>query len=367
MCLSKYSLTHLPDEVLLRDLPQLVGRDRAALAEILAHIAEFDARRLYVPAAYPSMVTYCMGELRLSEDAALKRIRVARMSRDLPEVLEAIEAGRLSLSAALLLKPFLTRESFGELVAAAEGKSRRAIEQIVARLGQPELEAQRTQVAPVPAASTEQSPPVVPEPVTKVVPEPPMATLLNETPILGPSVPPPIHLRVTLDQETQRLLRHAQDLLSHRIPSGNPAEVFRRALEALVRELRRRKYAVTERPREPRKRAASRTRHIPAHVKRAVLERDGFQCTFVSASGRRCESRTRLEFDHVIEFARGGEATIEGLRLRCRTHNQYTAEQTFGADFMRRKRANYAASFSDSTSLDTAPLASPKSIIVRGS
>ena len=39
-----------------------------------------------------------------------------------------------------------------------------------------------------------------------------------------------------------------------------------------------------------------------------------------------------------MEFARGGEATVEGIRLRCRPHNQLQAERTFGAEFMRHKR-----------------------------
>jgi hypothetical protein len=58
----------------------------------------------------------------------------------------------------------------------------------------------------------------------------------------------------------------------------------------------------------------------------------------VSESGHRCGARSRLEFDHVTEFARGGEATVAGIRLRCRGHNQYEAERTFGAGFMREKR-----------------------------
>ena len=29
---------------------------------------------------------------------------------------------------------------------------------------------------------------------------------------------------------------------------------------------------------------------------------------------------------------------MQGLRLRCRAHNQYTAEQAFGRDFMNTKR-----------------------------
>ena len=31
-------------------------------------------------------------------------------------------------------------------------------------------------------------------------------------------------------------------------------------------------------------------------------------------------------------------ASVEGIRLRCRAHNQYEAERVFGAEFMRHKR-----------------------------
>ena len=37
-------------------------------------------------------------------------------------------------------------------------------------------------------------------------------------------------------------------------------------------------------------------------------------------------------------MARGGKSTVANLRLRCRGHNQFTAEQSFGAGFMREKR-----------------------------
>ncbi|MBI5709216.1 MAG: hypothetical protein HZC42_02785 [Candidatus Eisenbacteria bacterium] len=86
-------------------------------------------------------------------------------------------------------------------------------------------------------------------------------------------------------------------------------------------------------------RASANPRHIPAQVKRAVWERDGGRCTFVSEGGYRCPARTLLEFDHVEEVARGGRASVAGIRLRCRAHNQYAAECTFGAAFMSHKRA----------------------------
>src|SRR4030095_11526365 len=79
-------------------------------------------------------------------------------------------------------------------------------------------------------------------------------------------------------------------------------------------------------------------RFAPAHVKRAVWRRDQGQCTYISETGRRCSARQTLELDHIQEVARGGASTISNLRLRCRAHNQYTAECTFGAQFMKAKR-----------------------------
>jgi len=73
-------------------------------------------------------------------------------------------------------------------------------------------------------------------------------------------------------------------------------------------------------------------------VKRAVRVRDQNQCTFVGTSGRRCSSKRFLEFDHVVELSRGGVATVDGIRLRCRAHNQYTAAQTLGAELMSARR-----------------------------
>jgi hypothetical protein len=58
----------------------------------------------------------------------------------------------------------------------------------------------------------------------------------------------------------------------------------------------------------------------------------------VSATGKRCSARKFLEFDHVDPVARGGRASVSGIRLRCRAHNQLEAERAFGAEFMENKR-----------------------------
>lgn len=70
----------------------------------------------------------------------------------------------------------------------------------------------------------------------------------------------------------------------------------------------------------------SRSRHIPAEVKREVWLRDGGQCAFVARNGRRCSERGFLEFHHVEPYSAGGVATTNNIQLRCRAHNGYEAE-----------------------------------------
>jgi hypothetical protein len=101
--------------------------------------------------------------------------------------------------------------------------------------------------------------------------------------------------------------------------------------------LERGKFAATDRPR-PRRKQGGAPRTIPAAVRREVWERDQGRCTFTGDDGHRCGAHTRLEYDHLEPAARGGQATVANLTLRCRTHNQLAAERTFGTGFMERRR-----------------------------
>ena len=130
--------------------------------------------------------------------------------------------------------------------------------------------------------------------------------------------------------------RYVQALLGHAVPSGDLAQVLKRALNSLARELEQKRFARSARSRPSR--GSGNVRYVPPQVRRQVWERDGGRCTFTSATGKRCEARARLEFDHVTAVARGGETSVDSLRLLCRAHNQFEAECTFGAGFMREQR-----------------------------
>ncbi len=130
--MNRYSFSSFTDPALLHAIAELVARERVTTAELIACLAEVDARKLYVPAGYPSMHAWCVGELRMSDDATYRRIQAGRMARQFPALLPLLAEGRLQLTGVLLLAPYLRRENAAELVAAAAGRSKSEIEAMLA-------------------------------------------------------------------------------------------------------------------------------------------------------------------------------------------------------------------------------------------
>jgi hypothetical protein len=127
-------LKTVSDDRLLRGLFDVLKQTRHDEADLVAHIAEVDARKLYAREAAHSMFAYCTETLHLSEPEAALRIRVARASRKHPILLAMLRAGRIHLSGIALLAPLLTRKNRAALLKRATHRSKRQIEQMVAEL-----------------------------------------------------------------------------------------------------------------------------------------------------------------------------------------------------------------------------------------
>jgi hypothetical protein len=134
-------------------------------------------------------------------------------------------------------------------------------------------------------------------------------------------------LQITIDDAAHDDLRHLQDGMRRDIPSGDPAVIVARALALLRRTVDRKAFAATERPRAAPPTSPS-SRHIPAHVERAVWDRDRGQCAF-EGPRHRCEERSFLEFHHLTPWIVGGEPSVENIALRCRAHNAYESTVYF--------------------------------------
>jgi hypothetical protein len=69
------------DDELLGRLADLVRESRRVEADLVAHIAEIDERKLFAREASPSMFAYCTEILHFSEAEAYLRIAAARGPR----------------------------------------------------------------------------------------------------------------------------------------------------------------------------------------------------------------------------------------------------------------------------------------------
>src|SRR5580765_8087629 len=102
--------SQLSDKELLAEVKRLAEHERVTTADLIATLAELDARRLYLGEGCSSLFSYCTQVLHLSEHAAYGRIEAARAARRHPVILDMLAAGLVNLTTVCLLAPHLTEE-----------------------------------------------------------------------------------------------------------------------------------------------------------------------------------------------------------------------------------------------------------------
>jgi 5-methylcytosine-specific restriction endonuclease McrA len=297
------NLRELSYEALLSDVTKFVGSHRELTAKLVAHLAEIEERRLHLLAGFSSMFEFCTTALRLGEGEAFRRILAARLGRRFPAVYQLLASGILNLSTLELLREWLTDDNHEELFAAVANKSKREVQAILAsRFPRPDK----------------------PSKIRPATIEP-----LSEARFA---------VEFTASDALREKLERCRDLMSHANPTRDLAVVIERAVDLLLANLQRKRFARTKRPEQPHRARKRKAGGISNATRRAVFERDGLQCTYVAEDGRRCDARALLELDHVEPRAFGGSNDEKNLRVRCRAHNQLWAEQAFGREHVERSR-----------------------------
>jgi hypothetical protein len=310
----------------------LAASECRATAALVRSLMELDVRRLYLGEGYSSLFTYCTPALRLAEGAAYNRIEAARAARRFPAILPALEEGSVTLTTVRLVAPHLTAANHPYGLARARHKGKREIEQLVATLRPLPSVPSTIRKLPEPRRVLLDTNAVTPLPMA-AVPSPPVATAPRKTsapPMVTPLAAERYKLQFTISRETHEKLRSVQALGRHLIPSGDPAEIFDRALTLLLQDLERRRCAAVTSPRAARETVGG-SRHIPASVKREVWRRDEGRCAYIGRAGR-CTECGFLEYHHVRPYAVGGAATAANIELRCRAHNAYEASLFLGLE-----------------------------------
>jgi len=378
IAIQKNHMSALSDSQLIHRLDELVHKERETTLDIIRHIIEFDRRKLYLGLGYSSLFDYCTLQLGYSRSAAQRRIKTARCIAEFPELFCMLEKNEIGLMGVCMLSDILTPENKSELFKEARCKSKRGIEQIVARFKPGKDIPERVKPVfvsvlinqPVNSRSNENKPSgdtkapefcSVPGDSSRINSDKSTATGGskhlsggNGSPQQTSILKKKYKLEFAVEPECMEKIEEAKALLSRKFPEGVPLGILlEEALNAYLdkhsperkrkrREKRWKKREAKKNPHINKNKNTSninnRSRHIPQAVQDEVFARDKSRCTYVGRDGKRCSSTWNLHIDHRKPFARGGGHSLDNLRLLCSRHNQLEAEKTYGKEFLDGKK-----------------------------
>jgi hypothetical protein len=328
-------------------LAALLRKEREAMADFLLALAHFDDEKLWRDLGHTSLFYYLRRELGLSAGAAQHRKTAVELIQQFPAVETALRQGRLCLSSVCELAKVVTPENVVVVLPRFFGLSRR--EAVAASIRPAAAIPQREVVTPVRATVLagdvrREIAPAEPT-VTEVHPgelasrmdlvlTPPAATAAARSPDSEQPLTAELsRFHITVSRRFMETLEQTKDALSHSHPGGSTEEILMACMQLMLAKKAKQR-GLVERPLQtPR---PWRPDHIPAHVRRAVMERSGGRCEWVFDNGERCNSAYQVEVDHIDPTALGGRAAVENTRAACRGHNQLAARQVFGDAFMDR-------------------------------
>jgi hypothetical protein len=332
-------------------LAALLRNEREAMAEFLVALARFDDGKVWRELGHTSLFYYLHRELGLSAGAAQHRKVAVDLIQRFPAVEAALRQGHLCLSSVCELAKVVTPENVGEVLPRFFGLSRREAEGVVASIRPVPTVPERDVVTPVRAAalaSGDCAPRLPPQPDVKALhPGEMEASSRGEPAPRPPAVAAPARpldrerpltaelsrFHITVSRDFMETLDRTKDALSHSHPRASTEEVLLACMQLMLAK-KAKERGVVDRPLETLR--PSKPDHVPAHVRRAAMERSGGRCEWVFANGERCGSMHKLECDHIVPKALGGPASIENIRVLCRGHNLLAARRVFGDALMDR-------------------------------
>ncbi len=281
------NLNSLSDQVLLSATEKLAHDEREILIAVLAHLCEIERRRLYCDLGFSSLHAYAVKQLRYSDDQAARRINAMRLIKDLPDVAEKVQSGKLSLSNASSAQTFSKRTAMSpekkrELVKKLENKSTR--------------EAEREMAAINPQAVRKDS----------------VRSVSEET----------IEIKFSAPRNLEAKLNQLRGILAHKHPRLTLAELVNKLADLGLAEWNPAKALKARKSGSPPSQGV-----ISKPTRREVWRRDRGECV-------NCGSRHALEIDHKVPRSQCGSGGIGNLRLLCRKCNQRAAIKTLGINKM---------------------------------
>jgi hypothetical protein len=278
-----------------QEMEKQVSIERVASTTILRLIILAEKQNLCGELGFRDVADWLIRGHKVSERTAYRKIKAARLSENVPGVLEKIEMGKLSVTKVAQVQAAIqTHEKFVGEKLNAENKSR--IIQSVEKLNADDT--QRSLITFFPELAGEAK--------------------KTRTTVITPDIS---RLAINLPNETLDLIKRAQELLSHSIPDGSQAEVIKMVFEDFLAR------------KDPLRKAtqSAGTCRSTATKRREVFHKAESKCEFVDHKTKTvCGSTYQVQIDHIKPKAIGGGDEPENLRCLCPRHNLYMAEVNLG-------------------------------------
>ena len=321
-------LAGLPNAQLLARVRELVQRGNAVEAELLAHLGEVDARRLYLEEGCSSMFVYCQRVLHFAEGVRLQ----ANPGGASGAASSGDPGGRATWGAA--------PDGGGSARAKAHDNQLRGIDsgRMPSERGGGSATARRPRAPACAARLGAQVPEPAKQASAAALPQvaPPRAASSDPSRTSGESnTPPPAprqtspergvteplgaeryRVQFTADRALYEQLLELQALMRHQVPDGDLGEILARAVAVLLAEVRKRKFAETSAPRPVH---LCSPKEIPSrHIPPSAAPSGGVTRADAAMSLREAGAATRgSSWSSTTQGSGAGRGPTRSAALRC--------------------------------------------------
>ena len=273
----------------------LVCNYKKTESALIGIIQKIDDLKAFREKGFSSCYDYCVRFLKLSESTSYDFINVARKSKSIPQLKQAIEDNLITVSKARRIVPVITQENSSHWIKLAQDLPKEKLQKHIVA-AKPEL------------AVTEK---------VKYVTE------------------KRLKIELGVSEEFIQMLKRAQDILSQKTKSH---ENYEATLGEVLKEFLDRNDPLKKAERTLAKQApklgpgqvqSSIKTQIPferspldAAIKHQVNLRDQSQCAFVHEGGKRCVQRRWLQIHHKIPINHGGQNQLQNLETLCFHHHK---------------------------------------------
>jgi 5-methylcytosine-specific restriction endonuclease McrA len=323
--------------ILDQKLYSQVQTERKITHEILLMIQTMDILQSYRKLGYYSLFDYLVRRFGYSEGAANRRISAARLLRQVPEIAPQIQEGKLNLSQLAQAQTAINQQEKKTRKKISREKKKEALASLI---GKNSFETKKSLIQD-------------------------FENFIPPKPRVIPTKNKKVQVHLEFDESDWTKIQSLLSHMSHKVPDKKvesallywASEIEKKKLATQVKqETRLEKIEASrcqmqdiqdknkaenkliaketvnsneQRISPPLRRQSKTTRKsISSKVRHLLLRKANFQCQYISPmTGKKCDSHSFLDIDHITPLALGGTNEEKNLRILCRAHNHLLAKQ----------------------------------------